>query len=97
MHFKTFLLFFLTSTLGVALYGQTNFSKRLAQAAVSLSHYKVVYNGAYFSIDYPMGDVPKGYGVCTDVIIRSYRKVGIDLQQLVHEDMKAHFNSYPNI
>jgi uncharacterized protein YijF (DUF1287 family) len=33
--------------------------------------------------------------VCTDVIVRAYRKVGIDLQQDVHEDMKAHFGAYP--
>ena len=42
-----------------------------------------------------MGDVPAEYGVCTDVIIRAYRKIGIDLQQLVHEDMRNHFSLYP--
>ena len=43
-----------------------------------------------------MGDIPADKGVCTDVIIRAYRKIGIDLQQLVHEDMKANFQLYPN-
>ena len=51
----------------------------------------------YFSIDYPNGDVPKGKGVCTDVVIRAYRKLGIDLQKEVHEDMKANFSVYPKI
>ncbi len=41
------------------------------------------------------GDVPLERGVCTDVVIRAYRAVGIDLQKAVHEDMAAHFSSYP--
>lgn len=69
----------------------------LAKAAESLTKEEVVYDPAYFSIPYPMGDVPANKGVCTDVVIRAYRKLGIDLQQLVHEDMRAHFNLYPKI
>lgn len=46
-------------------------------------------------IAYPNGDVPSDKGVCTDVVIRAYRKFGIDLQKLVHEDMKINFNKYP--
>jgi hypothetical protein len=95
MPFKAFLLFLLISVSTVN--AQTDFQMQLAQAAVSLSQDQVTYNGAYFSMDYPMGEVPQGYGVCTDVIVRSYRKVGVDLQRLVHEDMKAHFSSYPNL
>jgi len=75
----------------------TDFYVKLAQAAEELTHDSVVYNGQYFSIDYPMGDVPAQYGVCTDVVIRAYREVGIDLQQQVHEDMKLHFNKYPQL
>src|SRR5690606_36002648 len=67
----------------------------LTNAALERTQHQVVYNGAYFRIDYPNGDVPAGYGVCTDVIIRSYRKLGIDLQQLVHEDMRDNFVLYP--
>ncbi len=44
-----------------------------------------------------MGDVPADKGVCTDVVIRAYRKCGIDLQKEVHEDMKANFTLYPKI
>ncbi|HCC52951.1 MAG TPA: DUF1287 domain-containing protein, partial [Porphyromonadaceae bacterium] len=50
---------------------------------------------AYFSIPYPGGDVPANKGVCTDVVIRAYRRLGIDLQKEVHEDMKANFPKYP--
>jgi len=57
---------------------------------------EVIYNGAYFSIDYPSGDVPDNIGVCTDVVIRSYRAIGTDLQQLVHEDMLSNFSLYPS-
>ncbi len=30
-------------------------------------------------------------------MIRAYRKMGIDLQKEVHEDMVAHFSAYPRI
>ena len=71
------------------------FSKKLSKAAISLTLDKVTYNPAYYSIPYPNGDVPAGQGVCTDVVIRAYRKLDIDLQKEVHEDMKAHFSKYP--
>jgi len=57
----------------------------------------VDYDPSYFTISYPNGDVPIDKGVCTDVIIRAYRKLGIDLQKEVHEDMKANFSKYPKI
>jgi uncharacterized protein YijF (DUF1287 family) len=69
----------------------------LSNAALELIKQDVTYDPSYFSIDYPNGDVPRGKGVCTDVVIRAYRKIGIDLQQLVHEDMKANFGVYPKI
>ncbi|MCL6265738.1 DUF1287 domain-containing protein [Flagellimonas myxillae] len=67
----------------------------LSEAALELTKQQVTYDPSYFSIDYPNGDVPSGKGVCTDVVIRAYRKLGIDLQQRVHEDMKANFQAYP--
>lgn len=69
----------------------------LSQAALELTKQKVTYDPSYFSIPYPNGDVPANKGVCTDVIIRAYRKMGVDLQKEVHEDMKAHFKWYPKI
>ncbi|MCL6296540.1 DUF1287 domain-containing protein [Jejuia spongiicola] len=69
----------------------------LSKAALELTNQKVIYDPSYFSIDYPNGDVPRDKGVCTDVVIRAYRKLGIDLQKEVHEDMRANFNIYPKI
>jgi uncharacterized protein YijF (DUF1287 family) len=68
--------------------------QKLSDAAIEQTRHKVVYNGEYRQIKYPNGDVPDSIGVCTDVIIRAYRKVGSDLQQLVHEDMKKAFPEY---
>jgi len=70
---------------------------RLVQAAVLQTTQAVRYDPAYFVISYPGGDVPADRGVCTDVVIRAYRAVGLDLQRLVHEDMKAHFSAYPKL
>lgn len=78
-------------------FSQLDFSKKLSDAARSLTLQQVQYDPQYFSIPYPNGDVPAGKGVCTDVVIRAYRKVGIDLQQEVHKDMKANFSLYPKI
>jgi hypothetical protein len=69
----------------------------LVEAAKERLNHVVFYDGAYQSIAYPMGDVDKNKGVCTDVIVRSYRTLGIDLQQLVHEDMALNFKNYPKI
>ena len=69
--------------------------ENLVSAALDRTRHHVIYEGSYRKIDYPMGDVPENIGVCTDVVVRSYRKLGLDLQQLVHEDMKANFAQYP--
>lgn len=74
---------------------QEDFSIKLSTAAIGLARQRVYYDPAYFVITYPNGDVPSNKGVCTDVIIRAYRKVGIDLQKEVHEDMTENFNLYP--
>jgi uncharacterized protein YijF (DUF1287 family) len=55
------------------------------------------YDPAYVSLTYPGGDVAEDRGVCSDVVIRALRKVGIDLQKEVHEDMAAHFGKYPKL
>ena len=76
---------------------QHSFAERLSTVALQLTKDNVTYDPAYYSMAYPNGDVPSDRGVCTDVIIRAYRKVGVDLQKEVHEDMKAHFSLYPKI
>ncbi len=68
---------------------------QLVQAALDQTKQLVIYNPTYFKIPYPNGDVPAQFGVCTDVVIRAYRQLGIDLQQDVHQDIKANFSIYP--
>ena len=91
------LLIVLTFT-GNFAYTQTNrrFYDSLSNAAVELTKIKVVYDPKYYSLDYPNGDLPPNRGVCTDVIVRSYRAMGIDLQKEVHEDMSQNFYLYLN-
>ncbi len=74
---------------------ERTFASRLVAAALERSRHSVRYDGAYVKIPYPGGDVPVATGVCTDVVIRSYRALGIDLQKEVHEDMRRSFSSYP--
>jgi len=64
-------------------------------SAVAQTRLTLYYDPSYRTLAYPGGDVPLERGVCTDVIIRAFRAVGIDLQKLVHEDMTRHFQSYP--
>ena len=78
-------------------HGQERFFQRLSDAAIELTQQPVVYDPAYVVIAYPGGDVPSDRGVCTDVIIRAYRRLGIDLQKEVHEDMRTNFRAYPSL
>ena len=73
------------------------FTARLVEAAMERTTHRVLYDAAYVRIPYPGGDVPADKGVCSDEIVRIYRKVGIDLQQRVHEDMAKHFDKYPRL
>lgn len=63
-----------------------------AQVGVTLA-----YDPSYQRIAYPMGDVPLERGVCSDVVVRAFRGVGVDLQAELHDDMKRHFTAYPRI
>jgi hypothetical protein len=71
--------------------------ERVSYAALDRLRYRVNYDGRYVEIPYPNGDVPANMGVCTDTVIRAYRKLGIDLQKYVHEDMSRNFYAYPNL
>jgi uncharacterized protein YijF (DUF1287 family) len=71
------------------------FLKNLVAAAIERTHHVIRYDPAYVRISYPGGDVPADTGVCTDEIIRSYRRLGVDLQKEVHEDMVRNFGVYP--
>ncbi len=72
------------------------FRQELVAAALQRTTQQVRYNGTCQNIAYPNGDVAADIGVCTDVVIRSYCALGVDLQQLVHEDMVADFAAYPS-
>ena len=74
---------------------RADFTRHLVAAAVERSTVHVRYVADYVRIPYPGGDVPADTGVCTDEIIRIYRKVRIDLQKEVHEDIVANFREYP--
>ena len=68
----------------------------LVMAARSQVGVTLYYNPAYEKLAYPGGDVPLERGVCTDVVVRAYRKLGVDLQQLVHQDMEKAWDAYPH-
>lgn len=87
------LFFFRTVSMVV---GQPGFYEKLSNSTLMLTNQKIQYDPSYYKIAYPNGDIPAGKGVCTDVVIRAYRKLGIDLQKEVHEDIKANFNKYPD-
>jgi uncharacterized protein YijF (DUF1287 family) len=73
-------------------------SPQLAQfieGAVAQSKLTTGYDPSYVKLDYPNGDVASDTGVCSDVVVRAFRKVGIDLQKEVHEDMKVAWAAYP--
>jgi uncharacterized protein YijF (DUF1287 family) len=72
-------------------------SRIVIDAAMEQTRHAVAYDPTYTRIPYPGGDVPADRGVCTDVVIRAYRKAGIDLQKEVHEDMRRSFSAYPKI
>jgi uncharacterized protein YijF (DUF1287 family) len=89
LHFLAVLAFFANEAMAN--------TTKLVNAAREQTLSPVTYDGSYRRIPYPMGDVPADRGVCTDVVIRAYRTIGIDLQVLVHEDMLANFGLYPKI
>lgn len=69
--------------------------KKFIDAAVAQAGVTTGYDPSYVSLAYPGGDVPKETGVCSDVIVRAFRGVGIDLQKEIHEDMRRAFADYP--
>lgn len=71
--------------------------QQLLQSARTQIGVTLSYDPSYQRLAYPGGDVPMERGVCTDVVIRALRGQGIDLQRLVHEDMRANFSRYPSI
>ena len=69
--------------------------KQFIDGAVEQSKVTTGYDPSYVKLDYPNGDVSSDTGVCSDVVVRAFRKAGIDLQKEVHEDMKLAWDEYP--
>lgn len=69
--------------------------KQMLDGAIAQAGVTTGYNPAYVALDYPGGDVPENTGVCSDVVVRAFRKAGIDLQKEIHEDIKAARSEYP--
>lgn len=80
-----------------AVAAEPDFPARLVTAASAQIGVTLGYDGAYVKLAYPGGDVPIETGVCTDVVVRAYRALGVDLQQRVHEDMRRAFATYPKL
>lgn len=70
---------------------------KLVETAMERTQHFVRYDPKYVRLNYPFGDVPSDTGVCSDVVVRSYRNAfGYDLQKHIHEDMRANFSAYPS-
>ena len=74
-----------------------DFAKWLAAAALARTTEIVEYDSGYYDLSYPGGDLPSHKGICADLVVRSYRSLGVDLQELVHEDMAENFRLYPQL
>lgn len=69
--------------------------RQFVAAAIEQSNITTGYDPSYVKLDYPNGDVSSDTGVCSDVVVRAFRKTGIDLQKEVHEDMQRAWSEYP--
>src|SRR5438105_9086328 len=69
--------------------------KQVVAAAIDQVGVTTGYDPSYVKLDYPNGDLPLDRGVCSDVIVRAFRKGGVDLQKEVHEDMEREWDAYP--
>lgn len=66
-----------------------SFNNRFAYHLEELIDPSIKYIPEYIHVDYPCGDVPADIGVCSDVVVRAFKKVDVCLQQEVHEYRKA--------
>ena len=94
-HFKKYCTALLFILCLAALPAQADNARQIATAAQNQVGQTIYYDPAYVRLSYPGGDVPLERGVCSDVVIRALRSVGIDLQVLINQDMKAYFKAYP--
>jgi uncharacterized protein YijF (DUF1287 family) len=69
--------------------------EKVNAGAIEQTRQTTGYDASYVKLAYPNGDVPPGSGVCADVVVRAFRKAGVDLQKELHEDMGKNFSKYP--
>ena len=69
--------------------------KQMLEGAIAQAGVTTSYDPSYVALEYPGGDVPENTGVCSDVVVRAFRKAGVDLQKELHEDMKTARSEYP--
>ncbi len=81
----------------VATLPMNSFQKEVVEGLRDQLSWGTGYDASYMEIPYPHGDVPKKKGACTDVVIRAYRNAGIDLQQLIHDDIACAWSAYPHM
>lgn len=93
---RTLILLLLVSLSGLVS-AQSAEALKAVNAARSQIGVTTAYDPAYSQLAYPMGDVPMQRGVCSDVLVRAYRKAGVDFQVLVHKDMQNNFSAYPKL
>ena len=55
------------------------------------------YGSPYQEIAFPMGDVPRDEGVCTDTLVRAVRNAGLDLQESLQKDIAKSGASFPMV
>ena len=84
--------------LAVAISGQQahDAGVSIARAAEAQVGVTTIYDPSYVRLAYPGGDVPLERGVCSDVVVRAFRAIDVDLQVEVHDDMRRHFDEYPD-
>jgi uncharacterized protein YijF (DUF1287 family) len=93
MMLRLAILFIANTLASSAVAGQAEDLVVAARAQLGVT---VRYDPSYQRLAYPGGDVPLDRGVCTDVVIRAYRRIGIDLQEKVHKDMRLAWREYPH-
>jgi uncharacterized protein YijF (DUF1287 family) len=84
------LLFFVTGLQAE----KPSMKERFIAAARSQVGKTLIYDPSYVKLKFPGGDVPMVRGVCTDVLVRAFRGVGIDLQQRIHRHKRTHPELY---
>lgn len=70
---------------------------RLAAEALKYANHEVSYDSTYYEITYPKGDVPRSKGMAADLVVRCYREIGVDLQELIHQDKSLDNRAYPQL